>query len=264
MKDIYFYPKLKTKEVFFDIMFQTILTISVGITVFRSCSNVKEYKSLKRIFLKIDSYLGQNKYDFKKSKMFYIELVISHLIIAFLFVYDAFVTWRIIGLEVYWFYIVREIDEYCIFITVLLIYNYVLSIKLRLQRINSCLFETVKDYMILSKKNLAVVFIKKNPKLFIKAKMTLRIRHLRRFYYRICKLVDILNELFGWSVLFLCIFIVVELLMVVNVAILVFTKQHDEILLNTMSDFYIISFSVFWCVELLVSKSRFICVTNTN
>lgn len=238
------YAKLFDTIIVMDILSDVALELMILMTIYKSATKMKEFQYTKQLFEELDKILNF-KTTSNIQRRFYIEFVISHIFVIVLIFYDIIMS--VDTLDYSFVFLLREIGEYYNFIFVLVTYNYILSVKMRITNFNDYLKDKVK-FLISSKSGLAEICVSNESG---KSKID-TIVEMRAIYSKICKFVDMFNIIYGWQILILTATICIGLLEVLNLGIFVLT--HPNGFYEVFPDKTILAFfALSWFGILLVS-----------
>lgn len=241
-----FYKEIDSVTPVLDVINQTLLTSSVCMAIMKaSFLNIEDFKLLKTLFLKIDEGLRKEKYFTLGNNQFYLKTGLSHVIIILMIIYDVWITTDAFGTNVCIYYLLREFNQYEIFLLVLIIYNYVLSLRIRMENINRLLVDIGNNITHQLKENDISNHYKNGD-------LSKNVKQLRRLYDIGNQLIEIINKVFGWQLLSLWIIMVTEILLTINIGIAV-VMDHRVFQGDYATENCLIFYIAFWCIEMLVS-----------
>lgn len=157
---------------------------------------------------------------------FLIELCLILSLISIQFILDVIAWVKVIGFTLYLIFLYENIQTSLMYLVVILMYNLSLSIGYR--------------YEIFTKK---LVAFKENKNLYY-----FQIKYLQRLYMKLDNCVDIFNDVFGWILLLLVLYIVLSLLL--TLSSLVFMIDNFE----TMYIQLMWSLSLMACIVFMASS----------
>lgn len=241
------------------LIMELILLLAACSSIFRSFLNTEKFNLLEKLFCEIDLVSEKNCQLLNGCNAFYIEIIVTHIVAVMFVCYDIFISIECLTLEIFLYHVVKEIIEYYNFIGVLLIYNYVLCLKFRFKRITNSLITNTDNYMNCSKYRFSkyceemVNNIDKAAVRDRKYNILTEFKELRRTFDKAVTIGEILNNIFGWQMLFLWLIAVVELVMTVNISLVYVKLDHSVYFAKADCKCYVLVYSVLWCSVMLVS-----------
>lgn len=210
-----------------DILSFILMTTSTCIIILKSSlCNIQKHETFRKCFEKFDVTIKEN---LESPFRLYIQILFSHLTFlgftAFCIVFSV----RKFGWLASITHIHKFFEHYFNVIMVMLICNYVTSLKMRFEIINQRLTKTSN-----SEKNCAW----KN------------VYDIRKFHYHLIDLTKQFNDIFGWDIFFLVIVVSIGLLGTVN-SIITILYMENVIKSHLFIEHFV--FVIGWCILLGVS-----------
>lgn len=136
------------------------------------------------VWIKILKELNLVNADKKHKKSVVFEILFLHLLFVARIAFSAIVWTQVTGWWLYKYYIFRIVHEYYAFNTLLLMVHVNRVVKIRFRAINEILYTTQK------------LFVEKFD-------LQLQVRHVETVYKELLLLLDNLNSVFGYTILFI-------------------------------------------------------------
>lgn len=256
------YKKLDLTVAVIDVLYHGSLVLSLVITIGKAVfSNETTFRNFTQLFLSTDSFLENNEIIKEKNKRFRIEVISATVVASSLFVLDAVVWMKIVGFNTYCQFLQRELIHYCNILTVLLIYNYGVSLKQRFRQLHKSLENSLKILIVENEENCEYGFgdIENLKQIYTKEKQQERtttwnrFMGLRKLFSNLNTLVDHFNRIFGWQIFFLYVVLFVGFIEVSNLSIIQLSEKRDMLKSGEVRyDLFVLNF--IWFAGLLVSS----------
>lgn len=210
------YPNLSSFTlVVTDASLSFVLTIGNLLSIIAPCLwYSKTVITFLNTFSKIDNFHGlhRKKMEAKQRKNIFVELLIGHSFLIILFVWDAFVWVKKLGIVAFRSYFYRDLQSYYSYIIVMIMYNFTYIIKNRFENLNVALGS---DTVVSTINNINLMC---SPE-FNKMRAINKVRQLSMQYEMLMDQIGMFNQIFGWQILFTTATIVVGLLNTLDILI---------------------------------------------
>lgn len=196
--------KADTTVLSVDIAKQISLAIINSLSFFRIALLKKEtFFRILKCFVNIDKSLNKWAKETKKN-YFYVEIFSACSFIAFICFLDAYFWLEIAKSKAYIYFVFENFQYFLMFLIVLLMYNFTLSVWYRFERLNEILIGIFKQVNFLPTKNNIAT---RNLYGCIQ-----KVKLIRKTFLLICDSINLFNDTFGWILLFLFVTILTSLL----------------------------------------------------
>lgn len=241
----------------------TDIAVNIGTTITNVFSVVvlslwkfDDFKLFYEIFSNANDCLLKNKnLTLSRCKAFYIELILGHVCILLLFIYDAYVWINGLGFKIFRHYIFRDFQNYHLYITVMIIYNFAISMKHRFEEINDTL-RKVTNLPECKGSSINTQLVKMD-----KCDSHLGVRQISQLYEVLLLQISLFNKLFGWQIFFMTFSIMMGLLNSLDIlTVYTFLRQKDD---SLHFGYDLIILSSLWALFQVVSK-LFLYLCNLN
>lgn len=220
------------KEIYNTFPSNTLVVTDIGLNVSAIITNIlsitlpsmvylKQYGTFFKTFQDLDMHFTENGPEMKRHR-FYTFFAVTHILFISLSLYNAYIWNTSYGFVVYRYYIFENIQNYHIFIMVITIFILTRAIAQRFKRINTALEELTLNSKIY------VRSLHCNADL-TKWELFETVRQLSTFYEKQIAQVHLFNEVFGWQILFLSLYIIMGLLNALDILILFGSLDLSEV-----------------------------------
>lgn len=197
-------------EVIVDSVLYVFITILNLVAVIKSSlMNHTKWKKMLQLFEKLDKQINCYKSS-QQDASFFLKTLIESAIVLSILGYECWTFVRVFGFAKYKFYLFQRLQYYYIFITVLLMCHFSLSLKYRYTFFNDLLEFIFQKKQYRSKLNKAISI---NSKVDMFTPIT-------RMFLDLNRLVHTYNDVFGWEILILMGTVVMALLESLNFILL--------------------------------------------
>lgn len=195
----YIYPYTHTTIALCEGMLFLMMTMTTIISTLRSGFwHREEWNNMIESFLILDDKF---KIEPKGRNLFMIEFILGHLVLFLVLSNDAYFNLIYYGFKTYKFYFFNRIQYYFVFLVVLLICNFALSIRNKYKCLNNLLINTFKN------------------KDSDNGKVSFSVTEFALIFSDLERLVCTFNTIFGWNILLIFGIVLLSLLSFVNLTI---------------------------------------------
>lgn len=223
--------------------------------------NWKAWNEMLDIFAKVDSQVGFSRIQ-KKSVItaFYIHIICGHALLLSVYSFDIYVGSTNYGMNIYQHYLCVRYQYYFIFIEVILMCNFAISIKQRFKYFNKML-------KTISTNNNKKIFVVKTKSISYAVPTELNsfglnnLKSITRMFTVLSELIHLYNKIFGWQILILLGMVLLSLLesfnfiMVYGISVKETFGQNspfDMICLSLLTTFvFLVNISLLKMIEIL-------------
>lgn len=243
----YCYPSLPTSSsVVTDALFNFVLTVANALSIIIPLTYAKtSFLKFLNAFETADSLLkGVENTVRKNCKALHVKLILGHILVCILFVYDAYIWIKYLGIKRYTNYAFQNVQNYYTFIVIMMIENFLLSLRWRFRTLNELLD---KLSVVDSVSNISISTELKDK--ITEVHPYQKLQMLSEDYKILNTQITYFNQIFGWQILFIIGTVLMGLLNTFNVLVVFGVSNSGSVVFG----YDLIILNIFWSMLQLVS-----------